>query len=170
MPLATPPPVESFVKADGDPSLSSVLHKVERLGTLADRLGTYIDRQPPGQRGTLVVAVLVSIFASAFFGIFGAIGAVWVHDAETRGRLGARLDDQDAAIRDLAEAINKQSDAAAAQAKDHTALVLVVEGLLDEHEVQSEWLPRALEAGFARQPIPRLHSEAVKLRRRMPLP
>ena len=91
-----------------------------------------------------------------------------MHDSDTRSRLGIRLDQQDRAIASVAETLERQNENTQARAADYRDLAEVVEGLLDEHENLAEWLPEALEAGFSKEPIPRMPSSVPKLRRKMP--
>lgn len=169
-PMVVIPPGQDVAMAQDSDKLDMVLSAVQGLGNAADKMARFIDKQPPGQRNVLITACLVAVMASLFFSTVAAIAAVWVHDTETRGRLDTRLDKQDQAMVTMTQSLRDQADASKAQAKDQHDLVEVVEGLLDEHEAQSEWMPRALEAGFARETIPRMPSSVAKLRRKMPPP
>lgn len=153
---------------DADPTVATLMRAVDHMGALAASIGGAIDKQPGGPRGAMALLVLLSIGSGLFFGVLGAVGAIWMHDADTRGRLSTALGEQDKAIKAVGDAVAAQGQMAKDQAKDQSDLVVVVEGLLDEHEAMSEWLPRALEAGFSKEPIPRMGSSVTKLRRKMP--
>ena len=158
--VTAPVAVQVAEMSPADP-MSVLVKTVDRFGSLVEALIGGETSHSKGPRGVVVLALVVAMGSGMFFGVLGAIGAVWVHDSETRGRLGTAMAEQDEAIRSM-------SDAMEDQAKDQAALMEVVEGLLDEHEGLAEWLQVALEAGFAGKPIPRMGSSVPKLRRKMP--
>jgi len=149
---------------------------LELFGGTMERLESSIQQKPPRERGFAYLVAVLAVMSGMLSGAVTAVIAVWWHDAETRGRLGARLDDQDKALEEVADAVAAEATSSAKQASDQQAmvetqkgLVVVVEGLLDEHETMAEWLPVALEAGFGKKPIPRMTSSVAKLRRKMPV-
>lgn len=138
-----------------DPTITMALRGLEGLGKVAEAVA-----KQPGGKGPYVFAGLVSIVCSLIF----SVGAVWVHDQSTTGRIGARLDDHD-------EAIAAASGAVKAQGEDIKALVEVVGGLIDEGESDMDWMEEALAAGFAGRPIPKRSAAGRnRLRRMVPTP
>ena len=155
-------PGDSMVSAMGqhqatqplNPEMMLLLRAVDGITKVAEPLAAMAKQ--PGGKGPYAVAIVASLLFSLVF----SIGAVWVHDQSSGGKIGSRLEDHDKAISGAVTAI-------AAQRASITALADVVGGLIDEGESDMDWMEEALGHGFAGRPIPKRSTASRNRLRRM---
>lgn len=152
---------EGMVTAPLNPEMMLLLRAIEGMNKISEPLSALVKQ--PGNKGPIFVALVASLLFSVVF----SIGAVWVHDQSTGGRIGSRLEDHDKAIASATAAITAQGTLIAAQATSINALADVVGGLIDEGESDMDWMEEALASGFAGRPIPKRSTAGRNRLRRM---